>query len=149
MAQNVSQAEANKAIVRRYIEEGWNKGNLGVVDELFTPDYVNHDAFPGQNPGPAGLKQLIAMFRAAADDIHMQIDDQIAEGDKVVTRWTAGGTLQGPLMGVEPRGQQIEVAAIVIARIADGRIVEWWGQRDDLGMMQQLGVIPVSAQAAV
>jgi steroid delta-isomerase-like uncharacterized protein len=135
-------AEELKAIARRYIEEVWNNGNLVLIDELFTPDYINHSPNVGQMAGPEGLKQLIATFRRAAPDLHLTINDMIAEGDRVVTRWTAQGTHQGELMGVPPTGKQIAVTAIVIDRIVDGRIVEHWAGRDDLGLFQQLGLIP-------
>lgn len=135
-------AEELKAIARRYIEEVWNKGNLALIDELFTPDHINHSPNAGQMAGPEGLKQLIASFRHAAPDLHFTIDDMLAEGDRVVTRWTAQGTHQGELMGVPPTGKRITVTAIVIDRIVDGRFVEHWAGRDDLGMYQQLGLIP-------
>lgn len=135
-------AEELKAIARRYIEEVWNNGNLALIDELFTPDYINHSPNAGQMAGPEGLKQLITSFRQAAPDLHFTIDDLVAEGDRVVTRWTARGTHQGYLMGVPPTGRQISVEAIVIDRFVGGRIVEHWGVRDDLGMYQQLGLIP-------
>ncbi len=135
-------AEELKAMARRYIEEVWNKGNLALIDEMFAPDYLNHSPNTGQMAGPEGLKQLIAGFRRAAPDLHLTIDDMLAEGDRVVTRWTARGTHQGELMGIPPTGRQITVSAIVIDRIVEGRIVEHWAGRDDLGMYQQLGLIP-------
>ncbi len=134
--------EELKAIARRYIEEVWNNGNLALIDELFTPDYINHTPSIGQMAGPEGIKQLIGSFRNAAPDLHFTINDMIAEGDRVVTRWTAQGTHQGELMGVPPTGKQITVTAIVIDRIVEGRIVEHWAGRDDLGLFQQLGLIP-------
>lgn len=134
--------ERNKALARRYIEEVWNRGNLDLIDELFTPDYVNHNLSAGQAPGLAGIKALIGGFRAASPDLRLTIDDLIAEGDKVVTRWTARGTHQGDLMGIPPTGKRLTVSAIVVDRFVDGRIVEHWAARDDLGMLQQLGVIP-------
>jgi steroid delta-isomerase-like uncharacterized protein len=134
--------EELKAIARRYIEEVWNKGNLALIDELFTPDHINHSPSAGQMAGPEGLKQLIASFRNAAPDLHFTIDDMIAEGDRVVTRWTARGTHAGELMGVPPTGKQITVTAIVIDRFAGGKFAEHWAGRDDLGLYQQLGLIP-------
>lgn len=131
-----------KATARRYIEEVWNDGNLALIDEMFAPDYINHAPSIGQMAGPEGIKQLIASFRNAAPDLRLTIDDMLAEGDRVVTRWTAQGTHQGELMGVPPTGKRITVTAIVIDRIADGRIVEHWSGRDDLGFYQQLGLIP-------
>ncbi len=134
--------EELKAIVRRYIEEVWNNGNLALIDELFAPDWINHTPSIGQTAGREGLKQLIAGFRAAAPDLHLTINDMIAAGDRVVTRWTAQGTHQGEVLGVPPTGKLITGTAIVIDRIVDGRIVEHWAGRDDFGLYQQLGLLP-------
>ena len=134
--------EELKAIVRRYIEEVWNNGNLALIDELFAQDWINHNPSVGQTAGREGLKQLIAGFRDAAPDLHLTINDMIAEGDRVATRWTAQGTHQGEVMGAPPTGKLIRGTAIVIDRIVDGRIVEHWAGRDDLGMYQQLGLLP-------
>lgn len=134
--------EELKAMARRYIEEVWNQGKLDLIDEMFAPDYINHTPSPGQVAGPAGIKQLIASFRKAAPDLHYTINDMIAEGDRVVTHWTAQGTHLAELMGVPPTGKRITVSAIVIDRIVNGRIVEHWAGRDDLGLFQQLGLIP-------
>ena len=134
--------EENKAVVHRYIEEVWNAGNLDLIDEMFAPEYTNHSPSPGQTPGPEGLKQLITMFRDAAPDLHLTVEDMIGEGDEVVTRWTARGTHQGELLGIPPTGKQIAMTAIVIERFSGGRIVDHWAARDDLGLLQRLGVIP-------
>ena len=135
--------EANKALVRRQFEEGWNQGNLSVADEIFALDYVPHNpAIPVVIPGPEGYKQFAAMYRTVFPDIHFNVDNQIAEGDMVVTRFTITGTHQGELMGVPPTGKQVTVTGINIHRIADGKMVEGWSNTDILGMMQQLGVIP-------
>jgi steroid delta-isomerase-like uncharacterized protein len=137
-------AEENKAILRRYFEEAWNQGHLAVLDELVAPTYVNHDpAVPGLPPGPAGLKPIIAGFRAAFPDLQITIDDQVAEGDKVATRYTMRGTNVGEFMGRPPTGRQISVGGMQIERVVDGQIVEHWRKSDDLGMMQQLGAVPM------
>lgn len=135
-------SEENKAVSRSVIEECFNKGNLALADELYTADYIDHNALPGMPNGPEGFKQTAAMYRAAFPDIHITIEDQLAEGDKVVTRWTGSGTHQGELMGIPPTGKQVTVTGIGIDRIANGKIVEHWEIFDQLGMMQQLGVIP-------
>lgn len=135
--------EELKSIARRYIEEVWNQGNLSLIDELFTPDYINHSPSIGQTAGPDGLKQLIASFRTAAPDLHVTVDDMLAEDDRVMTRWTAKGTHLGVLMGVPPTGNVVLVTSTVIDRVVDGRIVEHWASRDDLGLFQQLGLIPL------
>ncbi len=130
----------NKAIDRRFTEEVWNRGNLAVVDELMRADYNGHD--PTIPTGSAGFKQFVLMYRSAFPDVHLTIEDQMAEGDKVVSRWTAHGTHRGELMGIAPTGKQITVTGINIERIANGKLVEGWSNYDTLGMLQQLGVIP-------
>lgn len=135
-------SEENKARTRRFYEEVWNKGNLAIVDELCATNFVNHNPGPGEAPGPEGLKQIATMIRTAFPDMHMTVDDMIAEGDKVVSRVTVNATHRGEFMGIPPTGKQITVTGIDIVRIVGGKAVERWGNYDDLGMMQQLGVIP-------
>ncbi len=139
-------AEENKAIVRRAIEEGWNQGNLAVFDETNAPEYVDHAAIPGQGPGAEGYKQAVQMTRAAFPDLHLTIDDMIAEGDRVVTRWTARGTHQGEYFGIPATGKPVEITGINIGRIVNGKVVENWQNSDQLGLMQQLSVIPAPGQ---
>jgi steroid delta-isomerase-like uncharacterized protein len=135
--------EENKAISRRSGEEIFNGGNLGLADELYAPDYVLHDpSLPEDLHGPEGLKQYATMSRRTFPDARVTVEDQIAEGDKVVDRWTARGTHTGDLMGIPPTGRRIEVSEFTISRFAGGKIAEEWHQGDDLGMMQQLGVVP-------
>jgi steroid delta-isomerase-like uncharacterized protein len=139
--------EQNKALVRRFYEE-IDKGNLAAMDELVAEDYVDHSPppFPGLGNGREGLKQAIEIFWAATPGYH-QIEDQIAEGDKVVTRMTAYGTHEGDLPGIPKTGNKLEMTATVIHRIADGRLAEKWSGKDELGFLQQLGVIPSLEQA--
>lgn len=133
----------NKLILQRYFDEAWNKGNLTMLDEIVSPDYINHNpAIPGLPPGPAGLKPILAGFRAAFPDIHFTVEEQIAEGDTVVTRWTMCGTHQGEFMGIPATHKQVKVTGIQIERLVAGKIVEHWRQSDDLGLLQQLGVVP-------
>jgi steroid delta-isomerase-like uncharacterized protein len=137
------QPEENKAVVRRFLEEIFNEGNLDAADELFAPDYVLHDpAVPEEVRGPEGVKRYVSMYRSAYPDTHIAIEDQIAEGDKVVTRWTGQGTHEGELMGIPPTGERVTVAGIQFDRVSGGRIEETWVIYDALGMMQQLGVVP-------
>jgi steroid delta-isomerase-like uncharacterized protein len=136
--------EENKAIFRRIVEEGFNKGNLAIVDELVATNHVNHS---DNVHGPEEYKQFITMYRTAFPDLHMTIEDQIAEGDKVVNRWTSRGTHKGELMGIPPTGKQTTVTGMYVARIIGGKIVEEWGNLDALGMMQQIGVVPPPGQA--
>jgi steroid delta-isomerase-like uncharacterized protein len=132
----------HKALSRRVIEACFNQGNLALADELYAPDYVDHSAPPGFPPGVAGFKQQVAMYRAAFPDVHVTIEDQVAEGDKVVTRWTGRGTHQGELMGIAPTHKAVTVTGIAIDRIVAGKIVEHWENFDQLGMLVQLGVVP-------
>jgi steroid delta-isomerase-like uncharacterized protein len=136
--------EENKAIFRRIVEEGFNKGNLAIVDELVATDHLNHS---DNVHGPEEYKQFITVYRTAFPDLQMTVEDQIAEGDKVVNRWTARGTHKGELMGIPPTGKQMTVMGIYVARIIGGTIMEEWGNFDALGMMQQLGVVPPAGQA--
>ncbi len=132
--------EENKAIDRRFTEEVWNRGNLAVVDELMSADYNGHD--PMMPAGSEGFKQYVLMYRSAFPDVHLTIEDQIAEGDTVVSRWTARGTHKGELMGIPPTGKQVTVTGMNIERVANGKLVEGWSNYDTLGMLQQLGVVP-------
>ena len=136
--------EENKAIVRRYFQEILDGGNLDLVDEIFEPQYVLHDpSSPQEVRGVEGTKRFVGMFRSAFPDIAHSIEDQIAEGDKVVTRLRARATHTGDLMGISPTGKGVTtIEGISIWRIADGKIGECWFNYDALGLMRQLGVIP-------
>jgi steroid delta-isomerase-like uncharacterized protein len=135
-------AEENKALVRRYYEE-IDKGNLEAIDELVAEDYVNHHPppFPGLAPGREGLKQAFKIFWDATPGHHV-IEDQIAEGDKVVTRLTAHGTHEADLPGISRTGAKLEMSAVAIHRIAGGKLAEHWSNTDELALLQQLGVVP-------
>ncbi len=135
--------EENKAIVHRLYEEVFNEKRLDRADDLVAPDYLDHGAVPGQAPGLEGAKQQRwAMYFAAIPDMHATIDDMVAEGDKVVVRYTVEGTQQGELLGVPPSGKRFQTSGISVYRLAEGKIAEQWEQADLLGLMQQLGVIP-------
>jgi steroid delta-isomerase-like uncharacterized protein len=140
-------SEENKEKVRRFLQEAFTEGNLGVVDELFATDYVLHDpANPEEVSGPEGVKQFVQMYRSAFPDSRVTVEDQIAEGDEVVTRWTGRGTHQGELFGVAPSGNQVELSGITISRFEGGKFVEDWTNSDTLGLMQQIGAIPEPGQ---
>ena len=135
----------NKAIVRRWLEACYNEGELSVVDEVIASDYVNHSAPHGQTPGLEGEKQYLRMIRSAFPDIHLAIEDQIAEEDKVVTRLTATGTYRGGVADIPSTakiGTKVTVPEILIHRVSAGMVVEGWIVADQLGLWQQLGVIP-------
>ena len=135
--------EQNKALLNRFVEELFNRGNLSVVDELAAPDFVDREELPAGLPGNReGVKQLTAAFRRAFPDFKATIDDIIAEGDRVVVRSTWTGTQRGEFMGIPPTGKSISFGVIDIVRIAGGKVVEHWGQMDSMRMMQQLGAIP-------
>ena len=138
-------SETNKTVSRRLFEEVWNKGNLAVLNEIIANDHVNSGpgTLPGLPTGPEGAKQFVMIYRNAFPDTHFTTDEQIAEGDKVVTRWTAHGTHQGELLGIPATDKSSTVTGISVDRIVDGKIVESWGIFDQFGMMQQLGVIPM------
>jgi steroid delta-isomerase-like uncharacterized protein len=138
--------EANKALTLRYWEEVANKGNLDLIEEICAPDYVCHEVDQDIR-GPEGVRQFISMLRAAFPDLHVTVEDVIAEGEKIVQRWTGRGTHQGELMGIPPTGNRVSVAGITISRFKDGKVSEEWEVYDMMGMMQQLGVIPSSEQA--
>ena len=133
--------EENIVNNRRAFEEIWNQKNIAMIDELIDFDFVVHDP-PRTIQGPEQFKQFVTMYLTAFPNTHFTIEDQIAEGDKVVTRYTARGTHQGPLMGISPTGKQATVTGIVINRFANGKVVEGWFNYDTLGMLQQRGVIP-------
>jgi steroid delta-isomerase-like uncharacterized protein len=136
--------EQNKARSRRIFEEVWGKGNIAVIDELTAPNFVDHNAAPGLPPGVEGLKQFVVMYRSAFPDMQISVDDLIAEGDKVVIRWTARGTNAGAFLGMPATGKPVTVTGITIERKVDGMTVEGWNQFDQLGMLQQMGMIPAS-----
>jgi predicted ester cyclase len=132
--------EQNKALVLRWFEEGMNKQNPDIIDEFFDANHILH--FPGQpeDVNLDGWKQLVSAFIASFPDIHFTIEDQIAEGDKVVTRWTLRCTHQGEYMGIPATGKQVTYTGINISRHINGKYVEDWGNWDELGLMQQLGM---------
>ncbi len=138
--------EQNKAIARRSVEEAWGKGSLAVIDELVANEFVWHWAPPGVAPDREGYKQLVTMNFAAFADVYCTIEDVVVEGDKVAVRWTWGGTHKGEYIGIAPTGKQVTLTGISIVRIVGDKIVEEWGEMDNLGMMQQLGVVPPPGQ---
>ena len=135
-------SEQNKAQYRRFYEEFLSKGDTQVVDEVVDPNVVTHSPFPDQKPGAEGLKEAIMQFREAFPDLHAKAEDILADGDKVVGRFTVTGTHKGEFMGMPPSGKQFTYEEMVIVRFKNGRIVEHWAVMDAMAMMQQLGMIP-------
>ncbi len=132
-------AAENKALVRRFVDEFWNGGNLLAADEMMAADAVVHEPVIGT---PADLKTLVGDFRTAFPDWHSTVEEMIVEGDRVAERWTGRGTHRGEFQGIPPTGNQVAVPGVVFYRIADGKIVEFRGQFDRMSLMQQLGVVP-------
>jgi steroid delta-isomerase-like uncharacterized protein len=131
------------AIARRFFDEVFSEGKLDLVDELFATDYVGHPSGQEEaNRGPEGVKEYVGGLRRAASDFTVTIEDQVADGDKVVTRWTAQGTHDGELMGIAPTGRTAAITGITIQRLRAGKIVEGWTNWDVMGLLQQLGVAP-------
>jgi steroid delta-isomerase-like uncharacterized protein len=143
-------SEENKAIVRREVEELFNHtGTLDAAEEVYGPDFVGHDpTMPEDIHGIEEARQFAAGFRSAFPDLTCTIEDQVAEGDKVVTRWRTSGTHQGQTEELgPPTGNRMEMTGISIERISEGKVVESWDNYDAMGMMQQLGHIPSPEEA--
>lgn len=135
-------SDTNKSVMRRIVEECINKGNFAVCDELVANDYVYHEPTVGEKHGKDGFKQLISMYRAAFPDVRMSIDEQIAEGDYVVTCWTASGTHRGELFGIKPTGQKCTVRGTLVSRFSNGKLTQDREIWDVYGMLMQLGALP-------
>jgi predicted ester cyclase len=135
-------SEDNKAVARRFFEI-FGEGNTDALDQILAPDAVDHDPYnPHANEGLEGAKKTMEMYREAFPDIHFDVDEQIAEGDMVVSRWSGSGTHEGVLMGIEPTGTKTTTTGIGIDRIQDGKVVESWNSWDTLGLMTQIGATP-------
>jgi steroid delta-isomerase-like uncharacterized protein len=142
-------SEHNKAIVRRLFTELWNNGNLSVAGEVFAPNYAHYDpSTPDFGRGPDSEKKRAALYRTAFPDLHLTIEDVIAEGETVMTRWSCRGTHKGDLNGIAPTGKHITISGVTVARVSNGKIVEGYVNWDALGLMQQLGVVPQLANRA-
>jgi steroid delta-isomerase-like uncharacterized protein len=133
-------SETNKAVVRRLFE-AFNTGNLSVADEVLANNFVHREPTIGERRGPQGYKEIVTTYRTAFPDARMIIDEQIATGDTVVTRWTATGTHKGNLFGIPPTGRQVTCAGVLISHLQNGKVVEEFEIYDTLGMMRQLGVV--------
>lgn len=118
--------DANKALIRRVFEEIIPAGDTAAMREVMAPDFLDHDPLPGQPPGGAGGEHVVRTMHTAQPDLRFSIDDLLGEGDRVSIRWTLRGTNTGPMLGRPPSGQPVDYAAIVIFRIADGRLAERW-----------------------
>lgn len=135
-------SEENKALTRRIFEEVWGAHNSDNVEKYFAAGFISHPELPGLPRGPEGIRVLVSQFAGAFSDEEQVIEDQIAEGDRVVTRWTSTGTHSGEYAGIPATGKRVKVTAITIYRFEGGKAVEGWTEYNSLEMMQQLGVVP-------
>jgi steroid delta-isomerase-like uncharacterized protein len=140
----------NRTTFQRYGDEVWNQGRLDLVDELFTSDHVYHDPVLGELPlGPEGVRQRVGAYMAAVPDAKVTYDDWMVDGDRVLCRWTWGGTNTGELMGLPATGRRASTTGMHLSRFEGGRIAETWVSYDALGFLQQLGVVELRAAEAV
>lgn len=130
--------EKNKAAFQRYIDEAWNKGNMSILDELMAPNYARYMNGPQPPLDREKQKQRIRGFRTAFPDIHIDIVDSVADGDKVVSRMEGHGTHRGEFLDVPPTGKSVAIYAIDIVRFANEKIVKQWGVMDMLYILQQI-----------
>ena len=145
MREDTLSTEQNIAVVRRFVDEVQNEHNLDVIDELFSPDCTNHTqpaGMPEVAPGPAAFKEFFGSLLQGFPDASMTIEDQVAEGDKVVTRKTLRANHKGELFGIPATGKPVEIGIIDIWRVQGGKLTDHWGIVDQMGMMQQMGLMP-------
>jgi steroid delta-isomerase-like uncharacterized protein len=136
-----SAIEQNKDLIRKAVEEIWNKGNFDMLEEMVSDDFVIH--FPREElRGIENIKEFYTELRKAFPDIRFTIVEQVADEDKVVTHWSAAGTHKGEFKGIPATGNKVTFTAMDIDKISNGKFVECWTHMDELGLMQQLGVIP-------
>jgi steroid delta-isomerase-like uncharacterized protein len=136
--------DRTESLIHRIFEGAFNQGDLAIVDELLSPDHFAHTAFGGAPHGPQGLKLLITMFRTAFPDLHCTVEGEIREADQFAAHWTMRGTHKGLFLGSPPTGRQVEVQGIIFGRTSNGRITEDWTLVDQMGILQQLGLVPPS-----
>ena len=136
--------EENKTLAHRFFLGAWNEGNMALIEELTAPDAIDHADVDDKKParGPESFKAVVGMFRSALEGLTLTIQDEVAESDRVVHRWTLRGKHTGPLFGIPPTGKELVFTGITIVRITGGKIVERWASFDELGLLRQLGVIP-------
>jgi steroid delta-isomerase-like uncharacterized protein len=134
----------NEAVVRRFFEEFCNGRKGDLAEDLVTDDYVSHGPQAPPADGPEGVRERVGLYQESVDG-HWNVEEMMSVGDRVVARWTGTGTHRGELMGIEATGNSIEVEAISIFRMADGKIAEEWTVWDALGLLQQVGAVPAAA----
>jgi steroid delta-isomerase-like uncharacterized protein len=135
----------NKALAQRWFAEVMNEGNEDALDEIASPNFVDHDPLPGTSADRDGLHDFIKQVRSAFPDLEANIDDMLAEGDQIAVRSTFRGTHEGDFMGIPATGKKVEVANYDFVRIENGQAVEHWGTIDSAALMEQLGAVPAGA----
>jgi steroid delta-isomerase-like uncharacterized protein len=143
----VSAQERNKDVIRRLIEEVYNEDNLKVVEQLIAPDIFDHAAVPEHQHGIDGFKHVMEWVRTFSSDVHYDIDDMIAEADKVAVRMTQSGTHTGSVKSLPPTGKRFSVDYVHWFRLEDGKVAEMWAVRDDLSRLEQLGLITAPGES--
>jgi steroid delta-isomerase-like uncharacterized protein len=139
--------QTNKEFARRWNEEIWGQQNVDAIDDLVAEDFVGHDpSRPEPVRGPDGVRAVVEMLFSAFPDTQVDLEEVVAEGDRIAMRITASGTHEGEFMGIEPTGEEMEVSVMTFQRIEDGKAVEEWQIVDTLGMLQQLGVIELPGE---
>ena len=136
--------QAAPSLLRQLFDQAFNQGNLAIVDELVSADLTTHMSSGGLTANRLGLKQMIASLRSAFPDLHCLVEDEIQEGEKFAAHWTMRGTHKGAYFGSLPTGRPVAVRGFIFARAAQGRIVENWILIDQMGLLQQLGIVPPS-----
>jgi steroid delta-isomerase-like uncharacterized protein len=144
-----NQAEQNKELIRRAVEQIYNGANYSTLDQFVADDFVVHVSKDEKVYGREGVEQFYTELRRAFPDLFFTIQDQIAEGDRVVTSWKAEGTHSGAFKGIPPTGKRVTLSAVDIDKIVNGKVVECWTKMDELGLLNQLGAIPPPAQVPV
>ena len=135
-------ADRTDSLIHRMFDSAFNQGTFAVVDELVAADGITYTPTWGMPHNREGLKQLIAMFRSAFPDLHCTVEDEINEGNKVAAHWTIRGTHRGLFLGNRPTNRPIVVQGMIFARTENGQIAEGWTLLDQMGMLQQLGIVP-------
>ncbi|MBD0282622.1 MAG: ester cyclase [Thermoleophilaceae bacterium] len=137
--------DSNKRLARRALTEIYAGGEIEKAEELVHPEFVDHEPAHGETPtGPAGVRATVKQLHSAFGELAFAVEDELAEGDRVAQLVTMSGRHTGSLMGGEPSGRKFAVRHTYIWRIADGKLIEHWGCRDDLGLLQQLGLLPTA-----
>ena len=137
----------NKALVQRWFDEVWNHGRVEAIDELLAPDSLVHGLGEGEMRGAAAFKPFHAAYREAFPDVRIQIDDMVAEGDKVAFRWTGTASHRGNSLGFAATHRNVQFQGMGIIRVRNGKLVEGWNTFDQLGMLQQLGIVQLPGPA--